>query len=113
MPPALNPLNRSLWFTHRGCTGRHYLLGNPHTFPGRMFAWCPKKKRSLFVSKSEMESVSKAAAYWIEGFLNGSEPKPPISEDGTPDYVSNEFTDWQRKTALFRESGAWRPRKQT
>jgi hypothetical protein len=101
-------LDRSLWFLHAGCTGRHYLLGNPHTFPGRMFAWCPKKRRSFFVSKSEIETTSKSAGYWIAGFLYGSEPEPPTGEDGTPDFDSPEYKRWQRDIERFRKFGAWK-----
>ena len=62
-----------LWFYHKGCEGRHYLLGNPHTHYGRMFAWCPEKNTTFCVSESEMNEMSNESKYWIKGFLSGSE----------------------------------------
>lgn len=100
-------IDRSLWFLHRGCTGRHYLLGNPHTVPGRMQAWCPRERRSFFVAKADMESLSKAARYWVDGFLHGCEPDPPPGVDGPPDFGSRAYARWQRQAAEFRTTGAW------
>ncbi len=96
-----------LWFKHLGCTGKHYLLGNPHTVSGRMMAWCPKTERSIFVSKADIGSTSIAARYWIEGFLHGCEPAPPAGKDGPPDFESKQYKNWQRKTDAFRQSGTW------
>lgn len=105
-PATPDGLDRSLWFLHHGCEGRHYLLGNPHTVPGRMLAWCPRHRRSFFVNLSEMERLSKAARYWIAGYLHGAEPDPPAGEDGPPDFDSPEYRIWEESTARFRETGA-------
>jgi hypothetical protein len=69
-------LDEKLWFYHKGCEDKHYLLGNPHTHPGRMYAWCPKKKTVFCVSEVEMEDKSVESEYWIKGFLSGSEEIP-------------------------------------
>ena len=77
-----NDYDEMLWFEHKGCDGKHYFLGNPHTFPGRMWAWCPVKESSFFVSKIEILKTSDQAEYWIKGFLSSNEPQPPADENG-------------------------------
>lgn len=99
--------DRALWFEHRGCRGRHYLLGNPHTVPGRMLAWCPREQHSLFVARTDIGRMSRAARYWIEGYLHGSEPAPPPGPDGPPEFGSPAYRRWQRQTAQFRAHGTW------
>jgi hypothetical protein len=102
-------IDRSLWFHHAGCTGRHYLLGNAHTVRGRMLAWCPKEKCSLFISKADIEKLSSAAAAWLAGFLHGNEAEPPPGEDGPPDFESAAYARWQAQAAGFRRTGTWPP----
>lgn len=100
-------VDRALWFEHLGCRGRHYLLGNPHTVPGRMLAWCPAEGVSVFVARADVGRCSRAARYWIDGFLNGSEPPPPAGEHGPPDFDSPQYRRWRRATARFRATGRW------
>ncbi len=107
MSKLIADIDLRLWFKHLGCTGKHFLLGNPHTVAGRMMAWCPKTERSIFVSKADIGSTSLLARYWIEGFLHGSEPEPPAGKDGPPDFESKKYKDWQRRTEEFRLSGTW------
>src|SRR5579885_3193266 len=76
--------DEQLWFLQEGCDEKHFLIGNPHTFPGRMAAWCPKEQRGFCVSKSEMGECSRATRYWVEGFLRGNEPAYPTDEKGYP-----------------------------
>jgi len=97
----------NLWFEHLGCEGKHYLIGNPHTFPGRMWAWCPKKERTFFVSKSEMGSMSEQAESWIKGFLSGNQPSPPTNEEGDVDFDSKEYKTWSKAAELFLDTGYW------
>ena len=99
--------DEKLWFKHLGCTGKHYVLGNPHTVPGRVWAWCPKEKCCIFVSLNDMGEMSQAAKYWMQGYLNGNEPKAPEGEYGVPDFDSKEYKRWLRKTANFRRTGKW------
>ncbi len=99
-------LNERLWFLHLGCTGQHFILGNPHTCPGRMLAWCERKER-FFFSKSEVEQCSAESAAWMEGFLAGNKPEPPIGADGDVEFESNEYESWLSKVEAFRRSGVW------
>ncbi len=101
--------DQRLWFLHKGCTGKHYLIGNPHTFRGRMWAWCPVHRRTVFVSKSEIESCSPEAEYWIQGFLAGNEPPPPLDEHGDPAFDSPEYARWEAEIRLFHHTGFWHP----
>lgn len=104
---AAPKFDKNLWFEHLGCTGRHYFLGNPHTVPGRILAWCPEEKRSLFVSLSSIKAMSKVSSYWVQGYLHGNEPAPPVGEHEVPDFDSSEYKRWRRKTANFRRNGKW------
>ena len=97
----------SLWFMHFGCSGRHYLLGNPHTVPGRMWSWCPRENCTHFVSLADIGRMSQASKYWGAGYLHGNEPQPPNGAGGPPDFGSSEDKRWQRNTRRFRPSGTW------
>jgi len=82
---AANPLptevDPNLEFKSTHCGGWHFLVGNPHTFPGRMAAWCQDQQAEIAVSLSEMTYVSLGASFWIRGFLSGSEPAPPETDN--------------------------------
>jgi hypothetical protein len=97
-----------LWFTLARCEGHHYLLGNPHTFPGRMLAWCPQKQRRFFFSSDEVQEASPVARAWIAGFLTGNEPSPPVDDSGEVDFSSDAYADWSDKVARFHLRGHWR-----
>lgn len=79
-------IDEKIWFEHDGCVGNHYMIGNPHTFKGRMYAWCPKKEKSFFVSKSEILKMSVECEYWVKGFLSGNQPEPPTDSEGDVDF---------------------------
>lgn len=104
--PEFDP---SLWFTMGDCCpGKHYLLYNPHTFPGRMGAWCPVKRVQFCVSKSSIEDCSVEASYWIRGFLAGCEPDAPTDEQG--DYLPEDnpaYERWREDIKQFPETGLW------
>ena len=101
--------DKKLWFTMGDCCpGKHYLLHNPHTFPGRMGAWCPQKKVTFCVSKSAIETCSIEAQYWVRGFLAGNEPDAPVDEHG--DYVADadpQYEMWRAAIKQFPETGIW------
>jgi len=99
--------DKNLWFEHLGCKGKHYLIGNPHTYVGRMWAWCPKEERTFFVSKADMGEMSEQAKFWVQGFLNGHEPDPPVNEDGDVDFESLEYKTWTEAMVFFHETGFW------
>ena len=99
--------DEKLWFELRRCPGKHYLLGNPHTFRGRIMAWCPTKEKSLFVSKQDMIHVSPESQYWIAGFLAGNELAPPVNAESVVDYESAAYKHWQEEIAEFHHTGYW------
>lgn len=82
--------DKNLWFYHNGCEGQHYLIGNPHTHIGRMYAWCPINKTALCVSEHEMGDMSIESKYWIKGFLSGSEK---YEEDEVEKYKLDPYLD--------------------
>jgi hypothetical protein len=106
--PALDP---DLWFTSEHCDGRHFILGNAHTFRGRLSAWCPSKKRHFAVSKSEIVGCSRETTYFVNGFVSGQEPDVPLDEEGDrlrPD--SPDYQAWARASELFKLTGSWNDR---
>lgn len=110
-PGAEPELDLALWFHSEGCAERHYLIGNPHTFPGRISAWCPRKMMSYCVSKSEIAECSTETAYFVKGFLSGSEPRAPVDEAGDRMPPSDlEYRAWARATQLFQQTGTWNSR---
>lgn len=109
MPKKTPEFDEKLWFTMSDCCGqKHYLLFNPHTFPGRMGAWCPEKQLTFNVSKSAIETCSLEAEYWIKGFVAGNEPPPPRDENR--DYLPEDdprYRRWQAAIKQFPETGIW------
>lgn len=97
----------NLWFEHKGCEGKHYLIGNPHTFTGRMWAYCPKKNKTFFVSKSDIGDKSIETDYWIKGFLTGNQPAPPKDKNDDVDFESQAYKDWIKKVDKFEKTGLW------
>lgn len=102
--------DENLWFTMGDCcSGRHYLFYNPHTFPGRMGAWCPVKKVGFCVSKSEVEDCSLEARYWIQGFLTGNIPDVPRDDEGEDVLKSDpRFEFWRENIKQFLVTGNWK-----
>ena len=109
LPPDVDP---RLWFS---CdlepTARDYLVGNAHTFTGRMLAYCERKEGSprYYVSATSVwRDCSDEARYWVAGFLAGAEPQPPRDEDGDwlpPDHA--DFVAWRAKADAFTDTGQW------
>ena len=101
-------IDENLWFlTKTHCEGKHFLLGNPHTFCGRFLAWCPNKEISFSVSKVEIEKLSTQSEYWIKGFLSGNEPQPPTDENNDVDFESVEYKNWLKQIEEFKKTGIW------
>jgi hypothetical protein len=92
-------IDERLWIHVAGCDGCDYLWGNAHTYPGRMEAYCPHKRRDFAVSKYQVTDASPEARMWIEGFLRGNEPPPPQAEDMRP--------AWRSLIKVFHRSGRW------
>ena len=103
---AANPLpadvDLDLEFMSTHCGGWHFLVGNPHTFTGRMAAWCQDQHTEIAVSLSEMTYISLGANLWIKGFLSGSEPAPP--ESGNPSAEA----EWEAARREYGSTGEWR-----
>ncbi|MGZ9584422.1 hypothetical protein [Paenibacillus marinisediminis] len=100
---------KELWFELEGhCEGKHYIVGNPHTFNGRISAYCPQKDVYFNVSFEEIVDMSQEVKYWIKGFLSGNEPSPPVDEDGDlypPTHEEN--IHWEKSIELFHKTGYW------
>lgn len=102
-------VDATLWFVPSDCEGKHYLVGNPHTFRGRMSAWCPTKQTYYFVSASQIREASPEARAWVAGFLAGNEPRPPQDYDDQSDFGSAEYSRWMEQVEAFRRTGTWTP----
>ena len=106
-------VDEALWFTtgHGGPAKRYYLLReNPHTFTGLMTAFDVEAKQGFSVSKNEIVTMSREAAYFVAGFLAGNRPAPPVDADGDP--LADEHPEqrrWRLAVALFAQTGAWSP----
>ena len=88
-----------LWIRTAACSSPDYLYGNPHTFPGRMEAFCPHRSQDFSVSRGEVVEASAEAELWIDGFLRGNEPPPPDDEDLEP--------VWRHHVDAFHRTGEW------
>ena len=110
--PAPEPVDEALWFA---CSeepeGRDYLVGNAHTFRGRISAYCPRKEGSPYynVSASEVLSdCSDESRRWVQGFLAGQEPTPPKDDQG--DYLPFDHPEaerWRASARAWAATGRW------
>ncbi|WBC17225.1 hypothetical protein O7600_10500 [Micromonospora sp. WMMA1998] len=96
-------LDERLWF--EAPCGRDVLVGNGHTFTGRMAAWCPHEGVGYNVSRPGMGAMSDEARYFVAGFLAGNEPRYPADVDGEPDEA--DLSAWRAALARFRRTGSW------
>lgn len=104
-------LDEELWFIG-SCGKRDLLTGNPHTFRGRISAWCPAERVGYNVSLDEITEMSTASRYFIKGFLAGNEPEPPEPDDqGNED--PEDLTAWRAAVHRFRSTGNWLGRWRT
>jgi len=105
-------LDQQLWIRRAGFDCRDFLVGNPHTFRGRMAAYCPTANYGYSVSLGGIEEMSSESASWVAGFLAGNEPGPddmfgPGIYD-TPDEHGGHWQRWRDALAEFRTGGTWR-----
>lgn len=102
-------IDKNLWFSlnDHECSGEHFIIGNPHTFNGRILGYCMEKRKSFYFSKTEINRMSLETKYWIEGYLSGNEPEPPTDSDGDVDFNSDSYLHWKESIELFHETGVW------
>jgi len=102
-------LDERLWFYLKrdNCVEKHYIIGNPHTFYGRIMGYCPMQKKSFYFSITEIESMPTETEYWIKGFLSGNEPGAPLDEDGNIIFDGEEYDFWEKSIELFHKTGYW------
>lgn len=96
-----------LWFEMKGCSGRHFFVDGNSTILGRIYAWCPNKKIITRVSKSEVVTASDESWYFIKGFLAGSEPAPPLDDEGMLSADEAAVAEWQADCTEWRRTGSW------
>ncbi|HET7018063.1 MAG TPA: arginase family protein [Streptosporangiaceae bacterium] len=98
------PADERLWF-EAACGGRDFIVGNGHTFPGRLAAWCPHDRVGYSVSLAEMGVMPMETRYFVAGFLAGNEPEHPADEQGDSDEA--DIRAWQSALRRFRRTGSW------
>jgi hypothetical protein len=72
-----------------------------------------QQSRTTRVSKGEMTAFSQATAYFVRGFLAGSQPRPPVDEDGLLVQDQAVVEAWRAAVKEYRETGVWRPHPPT
>jgi hypothetical protein len=98
------PIDERLWF-EAPCGGRDFVVGNGHTFIGRLAAWCPHDQVGYNVTLGAMEAMSDECRYFVAGFLAGSEPGYPTDDEGESDEA--DLVAWRSATRRFRRTGSW------
>lgn len=103
-------IDQRMWIRRTTCSGVDFLeRGNPHTFPGRMGAFCPHVNGGIFltISLDEILDSSMEARYFARGFIAGSEPGPPLNSDGFETDDENEYARWNEARAEYLITGYW------
>jgi hypothetical protein len=98
------PVDERLWF-EAACGGRDFIVGNGHTYPGRLAAWCPHRRVGYNVSLAEMGAMPEETRYFVAGFLAGNEPGYPVDDEGECDDA--DLVAWRSATRRFRQTGSW------
>jgi hypothetical protein len=98
------------WVVVQGFDGRCYVIGNCHTFRGRMACWSESTGQTFAFSQSEVLDASDMSRAWIDGFLAGNEPQPEEmfgigiydADDSDP-----RWSRWRDAVRQFRATGHW------
>lgn len=98
------PVDERLWF-EASCGRRDFVVGNGHTFVGRLAAWCPHDRVGYNVSLGEMGEMSDECRYYVAGYLAGAEPGYPVDDDGEFDEADHDA--WRSALHRFRQTGSW------
>jgi hypothetical protein len=107
VPDLPDGIDAELWFEMDGCPGRHYLLDDSPGILGRMSAYCPTRQDTTRVSKVELTVFSGATAYFVRGFLAGSQLPPPVDKEGLLVQDQAVVEEWRTAAKVYRETGAW------
>lgn len=110
MAQQMEGVDERLWIRTSGCDSRDFLVGNSHTFPGRMSAYCPTDGVHYSVSLSEIEDMSPDAVHWVAGFLVGNQPRPEdLFGPGIHDAHDSDphWRRWTEAVEQFRRTGTW------
>ena len=100
-----------LWVEVADYPGRLHIMGNPHTFPGRVTAWSFERNESLYFSKDDVTEASEAARWWLDGYLHGSEPEfeeyfaIEAGDMGDVDEADPRWAEWRAALEEFRATG--------
>lgn len=102
--------DKKLFFTLKDheCDGKHFIIGNPHTFNGRILGYCTKENSYFNFSLSEIKTMPLETEYWIRGYLHGNEPSSPVDNEDDfypPEHESH--VHWVKSINLFHKTGHW------
>lgn len=110
MPARPPELDERQWVVVQGFDGRCYIIGNSHTFTGRMTCWSEATGQTFSFSKNEVLDASETSRAWIDGFLAGNEPTP-VDMFGVGIYDADDsdprWSRWQDAVRQFRATGSW------
>jgi hypothetical protein len=112
MPGETHP---DLWVEVASYPGRLFIMGNPHTFTGRITGWSFDRDESFYFSKGDVTDASDAARWWLDGYLHGSEPEfeqffaLDPSTLGEIDDDDARWAEWRAALQEFRATGKLPP----
>jgi len=108
LPDDIDP---ALWIRCRQTAEQDFLVERkPHTFAGRMAAYCPHDPTfsDYNVSAAEVDDCSDEARWWIRGFVVGGEPDAPLDGEGYEVAEGDPpYQRWEAARAEYLESGYW------
>ena|ERR1019366_3483293 len=110
LPDWIDP---TLWIgCRRGGDWDYLVEDNPHTFPGRMSAFCPHVTENPHynVSIGEVTECSPESKIWMRGFVAGSEPDIPLDSEGYElDEDDPKALAWAEARPEYIKTGYWPP----
>jgi len=75
-----------------------------------MYAFDAEANQGFCISKHEIVTMSREAAYFVADFLAGNQPTPRVDAEGDPlPEEDPEQQRWRRAATLFAETGVWAP----
>jgi len=105
--------DKDLWYEeqcqHDEVWHKHYIVGNAHTFPGRVHVYCTAQKEYTVESLCGMDRISPKAKIWMQGFLHGNQPSWPADEEGDQlDWEHPETVDFVQRLKRYYKHGVFR-----